>query len=139
MINAIKKAYSLYFSPSGRANRSEYWLFQLYQLLVIIALIVIGIITIPVWDSPDNIFGTILILFAAIWFLVNIIPNITILIRRLHDTSKSAWWLLLLVFANLGAFVLFIFTLLPSDGDNIYGPAKNNDIEDDFLESGKTT
>lgn len=107
--------------------------------MVIIALIVIAMITIPFNDSTDNIFVAILILFAEIWFLVNIIPNITILIRRLHDTSKSAWWLLLLAFANLGAFVLFIFTLLPSDGDNKYGPAKNNDIEDDFLESGNLT
>ena len=139
MINAVKKAYLLCFSPSGRTTRSEYWLFQLYQLLVIIALIVIAMITIPFNDSTDNIFVAILILFAEIWFLVNIIPNITILIRRLHDTSKSAWWLLLLAFANLGAFALFIFTLLPSDGDNKYGPAKNNDIEDDFLESGNPT
>lgn len=139
MINAIKKAYLLCFSSYGRTTRSEYWLFQLYQLLVIIALIVIAMITIPFNDFTDNIFGAILVLFAATLFLVNIIPNITILIRRLHDTSKSAWWLLLLAFANLGAFVLFIFTLLPSDGDNKYGPAKNNDIEDDFLESGNPT
>ena len=137
MINAVKKAYLLCFSPSGRTTRSEYWLFQLYQLLVIIALI--PMITIAFNDSTDNIFAAILMLFVATWFLVNIIPNITILIRRLHDTSKSAWWLLLLAFANLGAFVLFIFTLLPSDGDNKYGPAKNNDIEDDFLESGNPT
>lgn len=136
MINAIKKAYSLYFSISGRATRSEYWLFQLYQLLVIIALI--PMITIAFNDSTDNIFAAILMLFATTWFLVNIIPNITILIRRLHDTSKSAWWLLLLALAKLGAFVLFIFTLLPSDGDNRYGSAQSNDIEDDFLASGNT-
>ena len=89
MINAVKKAYLLCFSPSGRTTRSEYWLFQLYQLLVIIALIVIAMITIPFNDSTDNIFVAILILFAEIWFLVNIIPNITILMscaqRRTRD------------------------------------------------------
>ena len=67
MINAVKKAYLLCFSPSGRTTRSEYWLFQLYQLLVIIALIVIAMITIPFNDSTDNIFVAILILFAEIW------------------------------------------------------------------------
>ena len=70
-----------------------------------------------------SIFFTPLILFV----LLNVIPNFTILVRRLHDSSKSGYWLLLLLLLiPLCFLVILIFTLLPSDGDNRYGADPHN-------------
>ena len=55
--------------------------------------------------------------------LATIIPSLAIWVRRLHDTDRSGWWLLLIFIPVLGAIVLFIFSVLESTpGDNSYGP-----------------
>ena len=57
-----------------------------------------------------------------IYFLGTIIPSIAVLVRRLHDTGKSAWWLLLLLIPLIGAPVLLLFTISKgADGENRYG------------------
>ena len=120
MINAIRRAYSNYFTLQGRATRSDYWWFLLYQWLVYIVLVSVCVFASDFFKS-DNFFIP-LILFV----LLNVIPNFTILVRRLHDSSKSGYWLLLLLLTPLCFLVILIFTLLPSDGDNRYGADPHN-------------
>jgi uncharacterized membrane protein YhaH (DUF805 family) len=43
--------------------------------------------------------------------------------RRLHDISRSAWWLLLLVIPFAGALILLVLAIFDSAGDNEYGPS----------------
>ena len=120
MINAVRRAYSNYFTLQGRATRSDYWWFLLYQYLVYIILVLVCIFASDFFKS-DNFFIP-LILFV----LLNVIPNFTILVRRLHDSSKSGYWLLLFFLSAPGLLIIFIFTLLPSDGDNRYGADPHN-------------
>ena len=120
MINAVRRAYSTYFTLQGRATRSDYWWFLLYQWLVYIVLVSVCVFASDFFKS-DNFF-TPLILFV----LLNVIPNFTILVRRLHDSSKSGYWLLLLLLTAPCFLVILIFTLLPSDGDNRYGADPHN-------------
>ena len=116
MINAVRRAYSNYSTLQGRSTRSDYWWFLLYQWLVYVVLAFVCVFASDFFKSEY--FFTPLILFV----LLNIIPNFTILVRRLHDSSKSGYWLLLLLLLPALCFlVIFIFTLLPSDGDNKYG------------------
>ena len=116
MINAVRRAYSNYSTLQGRATRSDYWWFLLYQWLVYVVLAFVCVFASDFFKSEY--FFTPLIIFV----LLNIIPNFTILVRRLHDSSKSGYWLLLfLLLPALCFLVIFIFTLLPSDGDNKYG------------------
>lgn len=116
---AVKLAYANYARGAGRATRAEYWWFYLFCMVV---------------GAPVN-----LIVFAAsfantgpaagsatLLWIAEIagfgIPSITLTVRRLHDTNKSAHylWFMLLPFA--GAVVLFILMLLPSDlSPNRYG------------------
>lgn len=57
-----------------------------------------------------------------IWILVTIVPALAVLVRRLHDTGNSGWWVLIGFIPLAGAIVLLVFTVLDSDaGENKYG------------------
>ena len=117
MLNAVRRAYSHYFTLKGRATRSEYWWFWLYQSLCYIAIAATCIaISVALQDNEGLSF-----ILIGIFGTFHIIPSITILVRRLHDSSKSGWWTWLLLLSGPGTLLLFIFTLLPSEGDNKYG------------------
>jgi uncharacterized membrane protein YhaH (DUF805 family) len=109
-------AYKRYFDFQGRANRKEYWLFVLVYFIQVMAAVLIDSI----------VFGTALGQGLPItYFLVlalNIIPAISVSMRRLHDTNRTGWWLLISLIPIIGAIVFFIFTLLPgTPGVNRFG------------------
>lgn len=109
-------AYKRYFDFQGRANRKEYWLFVLVYFIQVMAAVLIDSI----------VFGTALGQGLPItYFLVlalNIIPAISVSMRRLHDTNRTGWWLLISMIPIIGAIVFFIFTLLPgTPGVNRFG------------------
>jgi uncharacterized membrane protein YhaH (DUF805 family) len=57
-----------------------------------------------------------------IWILVTVVPAVAVLIRRLHDTSRSGWWALMILLPLAGAIVLLVFTVQETAaGDNTYG------------------
>ena len=110
----LKNKYAMF---GGRARRKEYWYFVLFNLL---ASIILGVV--------DGITGTYsedagLGLLGGIYALAVFIPSIAVAMRRLHDTGRSGWWLLLALIPILGFLVLLVFMLLDSEpGDNQYGP-----------------
>ena len=109
-LESIRTVYSKYFDFNGRARRSEYWFFYLYYILVLIALVMIE----TAIESPPILTG--------IFLLVNFIPQLSASIRRLHDSGKSGW-LILVGLLPFGGLVLLIFYVLDSEpGDNDYGP-----------------
>jgi uncharacterized membrane protein YhaH (DUF805 family) len=60
-----------------------------------------------------------LIVFA----LATIIPNISVMVRRLHDTNHSGWWYWIALIPLLGILILlYFFVIQGTDGDNDYGP-----------------
>ena len=109
----VLKKYTVF---EGRSRRSEYWYFALYNLLisVVLTLVDLGIGT---YDHKARI-G----LFGAIYALAVFIPGLAVAIRRLHDTNRSGWWLLIAFIPIAGAIVLLVFMVLDSDsGENQYG------------------
>ncbi len=104
-----------YADFSGRARRSEYWFFVLF-----------GILAEVVWSVIYMIVGRVSAL-AVLWGLVGlvvfvglIVPSLAVAIRRLHDTGRSGWWLLL-SFVPFGGIVLLVFFVLDSSSENQYG------------------
>lgn len=81
-----------YADFSGRASRAEYWW---YFLAIIIAFVVLGIVE-GIVGIKGMILGAYGPLTALLW-LATIVPGIAVGVRRLHDTNRSAWWLLLMV------------------------------------------
>ena len=91
-----------YAEFSGRSRRMEYWMFALFQILLVFAfwflLIVIGGTALMTGDVGGLMAGggaimIVLALFGLVW-LALIIPGIAVGVRRLHDTNRSDWWLL---------------------------------------------
>ena len=107
-----------YATFSGRARRSEYWWWYLF---VTIVFVVAGIIdkAVGFTYSDLTIGGGWLATIAWIVFLV---PNLAVSVRRLHDTGRSGWWLLIGLVPLIGWIVLLYFFILDSENDNQYGP-----------------
>jgi len=104
----VLKKYTVF---TGRARRTEYWMFVLINILISIAIgVVEGLI-----GSPGYL--------GLIYSLAVLLPSIGVSIRRLHDTSKSGWWLLIGLIPLVGMIVLIVFMATDSTpGDNQYGP-----------------
>jgi uncharacterized membrane protein YhaH (DUF805 family) len=106
---AVLKQYAAF---DGRASRTEYWMFQLFNLIAAVVLAVLGAFLGKV--------GSALI---ALYALGTLLPSLAVLIRRLHDTGRSGWWILIALVPGVGGLVLLVFTLLDSQaGDNEFGP-----------------
>ena len=101
---AISLFYRNYANFSGRASRSEYWFVALYSLLAGFVFTFVGL--------------------SWILFLVNFIPGLALLVRRLHDTNRSGGYAFFLLLPLIGAIVILVLLCTSSDeSDNRFGPA----------------
>ncbi|GAB1531787.1 MULTISPECIES: DUF805 domain-containing protein [Brevibacillus] len=98
-----------YVAFAGRARRQEYWMFTLFNIIVSLVIALV-----------DSLIGTASVL-GYIYSLAVLLPSLSVTARRLHDTGKSAWWILLGLIPLVGAIVLIIFMCQDSQGDNKYG------------------
>ena len=105
-----------YFTASGRATRAEYWWFQLFVFLLPLSLALL--FSYSAYDAPE-IAATIMIIV----FILLAIPSICAGIRRLHDAGYAGYYILIGLIPYLGGLIYFIMMMLPSEGDNDYGPA----------------
>jgi uncharacterized membrane protein YhaH (DUF805 family) len=113
--DAVRTCLNKYADFSGRARRSEYWWFFLFNVLVsIVASIIDAII-----GTRSGNFG----LVEGIAGLALLLPGLAVGARRLHDTTRSGWWLLIGLIPIIGAIILIIFFVQDSHGDNQYGPS----------------
>jgi uncharacterized membrane protein YhaH (DUF805 family) len=63
-------------------------------------------------------------LVGLVWLLATIVPALAVLVRRLHDTSRSGWWALIGLVPLVGGIVLFIFSVFDTlPEENTYGPS----------------
>jgi uncharacterized membrane protein YhaH (DUF805 family) len=105
-----------YAQFQGRARRKEYWMFVLFNLIVGT---VLGLVTgfvgglVGAGASISNI-------VSPIYILAVLIPGIAVAVRRMHDSGRSGWWILL-------PLVNLVFLCLDSEaGENRYGPNAKN-------------
>ncbi len=106
----VLKKYAVF---SGRARRAEYWMFCMINLLIVAFVFVMSIAA----DTPE------VIAVAVIYLLAVIVPGIAVGVRRLHDTDRSGWWLLINFVPYVGEVVFLVFTVLDgTPGENRYGP-----------------
>ena len=107
-----------YADFTGRARRKEYWMFVLlsFGLYIVSAIL----------DSVAGMSGTIGGVYGPIMTAVALgllVPSIAVGVRRLHDTDRSGWWLLLAFVPFVGGLVLLVFMILEgSRGSNRFGP-----------------
>lgn len=106
-----------YVGFSGRARRREYWMFALFNLIVAIVAIVLD----RVLGLASEQYGGYGPIYGIYAFAV-LLPSLAVAVRRLHDTDRSGWWLLLALVPVIGAIVLLVFALLEGTrGANRFG------------------
>jgi uncharacterized membrane protein YhaH (DUF805 family) len=95
---------------TGQAQRAEYWYFVLFNFLFALGL-----------DIFDHIIG--IRILSSLYSLVVLIPGIAVAVRRLHDTDRSGWWLLINLIPVIGWIVCLVFLVQDSDPqENRFGP-----------------
>ena len=108
------RALQKYATFKGRANRREYWMFMLVHVLILLV--------IAAFDALISTGG----ILSVIYSVFILIPGSALTFRRLHDSGKSGWWLLVAFIPFLGSVIIFIFlTLKTQGGQNKFGPNPN--------------
>ena len=119
-MDAVKKAFAGYCDYASRSRRSEYWFFVLFDFLVIFAVglifgVIFGLIGI------GQVVPAIVAIVELVLFFGFMLP---LSVRRLHDTGKSGWFILLGLIPFVGGIILLIFFCLDSQPEtNEYGPS----------------
>ena len=115
-MNWYLKALKKYAVFSGRARRKEYWMFSLFNIIVVLALAFVEGIT-GVAPQSDQSILAVVYLFAAL------LPGLAVTVRRLHDTGRTGWWVLISLVPIIGSLVLLVFMVQDSQqSENRYGP-----------------
>jgi uncharacterized membrane protein YhaH (DUF805 family) len=110
---AIRSGLNQYVGFSGRARRSEFWYWTLFQIILGV---IASLLDRAVFDRYSWV-------ISAIVGLGLLLPSLAVAVRRLHDSGRPGWWLLIGLIPVIGTIVLIVFYLLDSQGDNKYGPS----------------
>ena len=113
-IDAYKNAFSRYADFAGRTSVGGFWRFVAINFLVFVVLAALG--------AASSIF----FVLYAVYALAVLIPSLAIAVRRLHDTGKSGWFILLGLIPFVGFIILIVFYVQASDGPNQYGQASED-------------
>ncbi|ASP39848.1 hypothetical protein CHH28_14710 [Bacterioplanes sanyensis] len=109
-----------YLNFSDRARRKEYWMFFLFYMIFVFvfAFLDTALGKANSMEEALDLEG----LFSPIYAIAMLIPSIAVTVRRLHDTNRSGWWILISLVPVIGILVLVFFTVLNSDeGFNRFG------------------
>lgn len=116
------------FDYKGKSSRKEFWIpFAINSCVAVVAL-VFALLTL----NGFPVIGPIVVLLLG-YLAVSAVPFVALTVRRLHDTGRSGWWYLLVLFAGIGAVVLGImlagkampFSAWMNIPVNIYGPPRD--------------
>ena len=118
-----------YADFSGRARRSEYWYFVLFNILVLIGLAMVGG---ALAANGNRILSRLGFIPYMIFALAMIIPSLAVAVRRLHDTGKSGWMYLISFIPVIGSIILLVFFCTEgTPGTNKWGKnPKEIDLDD---------
>ncbi|EDP95645.1 DUF805 domain-containing protein [Kordia algicida OT-1] len=122
-----------YANFEGRARRQEYWMFVLFNFLIIIGLyVIVGILAIM--SESLMALGAILVIIYALGVLI---PSIAVVVRRLHDTGNSGWMYLISFIPLIGPIWLLVLMCTEGQvGPNQYGPDPKAAYTDDLNNIG---
>ena len=111
-------AFSKYAEFDGRSRRSEYWYFQLFNLIISTAITFAGL-------SVDFEY------LGSLYSLIVFIPSLSVTVRRLHDTDHSGWSMLIGLIPLVGWIILIVWLAKDgTPGQNAYGLNPKEEGED---------
>ena len=133
---SIRTVWSKYAVFQGRARRSEYWWWTLFTVIIsvicsalmaatgpsVVNIVVNGTNVVPTQSQPPGVGYWIAVALTVIVSLALVLPSLAVTVRRLHDTDRSGWWVLLSLIPVGDIVVLVFLCLAGTVGDNRYGP-----------------
>lgn len=127
LVQSVISALKNYFNFSGRASRGDYWWYVLGYVIVSVILAFVdsavfggGQTTMDTTDGVNASYNAGPL--AAIWIIGNIIPLISIAVRRLHDSDRSGWFYLLVLIPLVNIYLLYLMIIKGTAGANRFGP-----------------
>ena len=129
-MNWYSMVWKKYAEFGGRSRRTEYWMFTLINVIVVLVLAAIGAAGLVMSQGNYGSSGAFLLIPVVLYALAAIIPSLAVATRRFHDTGKSGWLLFLLIALGIiplvgfvTAVIQIVFLCTDSDqGPNQYGP-----------------
>jgi uncharacterized membrane protein YhaH (DUF805 family) len=116
-MTAVRTCLSKYVDFSGRARRSEYWYFALFSFFVNLVTSILDAVIGTDYEGPAS--GG---LISTVASLALFLPSLAVGVRRLHDTDRSGWWILIGLIPIIGWILLIVWFCTDSKADNTYGP-----------------
>ena len=114
-VRSVLRQYAVFV---GRASRSEYWWFVLFNVLTTA---VAAVLDLMLFGGEGSFLGGSPL--ETLWSLILLLPNLAVTVRRLHDTGRVGWWLLIGLVPVIGWIVLLFWMVQRGDaGPNAYGP-----------------
>ena len=109
----VLKKYAVF---NGRARRKEYWMFFLFNIIISIVLMIVdGIVGTSAAPGAIGLLG-------GLYMLALLIPGLAVAVRRLHDTGRSGWWILIGLVPFVGGIILIVFMVQDgTPGENQFG------------------
>jgi uncharacterized membrane protein YhaH (DUF805 family) len=131
MIMPLKR----YADFSGRSRRKEYWMFVLFQILILVPLVLItSLLAGPSADPADPFASTGVLVLVVVYLLAFFIPGLAVQVRRFHDQDKSGWFILLGFIPYIGSLIIFVFMCLEGTrGPNRFGPDPKDPYSEDVF------
>ena len=112
----VLKKYAVF---SGRARRAEFWYFLLFSAIISIFLTLID----EFMGLKFEVRGENLGFLSTLYYIAVLVPYLAVIFRRLHDTDRSGWWILIFFIPIVGVIVAVVFLALKgTEGDNRFGP-----------------
>lgn len=116
MMWAVKTCFKKYAKFEGRASRSEYWYFALFNNLIFFIPVLLA------FAMDHDVISPILCIAAIIYLIAVIIPGLSVSVRRLHDVGKSGYFYFICCIPYIGGFILLYYFCKASEiGSNMYG------------------
>lgn len=153
IMECVKMFFKNYVNFEGRSRRAEYWKFVLFNIIAHIPFMVVyGMFSVAVVSDPNianhperliasvGSIGIIIIALYGLYGLACVIPNIAIMVRRLHDIGLSGYYALLLLlyfipFINmlLGIAAIVLMCIDSKPETNEYGPSPKYIVEEEDM------
>lgn len=121
LTTAVLTCFSKYATFSGRARRAEFWWFALFNfgVLFTLALIELAAGAPNHWMMGEGNPSPV----ATLYWLGVLLPSLAVTVRRLHDTDRSGWWILIEFVPFVGPLILLWFVATRGTvGPNRFGP-----------------
>lgn len=130
---AISRGFKNYATFTGRASRSEFWWWMLFYNIIYAGVYMLTasmmgdqLQAFMLHPEDLSLFPVELYVPTGLLGLALFLPNLSVTVRRLHDTGRSGWWYLLNLLCCIGPIILLVWYCQPSqEFENEYGPEPN--------------